>query len=339
MDGDEDPRAAAGERRVERGPVDGGVVAQQPLGELRRRRARSAVVLDEAGVDGEPVQREARGQLGRVGAQVALAHLAAALRGRVQHVAEQQRLLARREAQRSGAPQRVDLVLARGEERGDGVDAGVNAGQQRAGSGAPAPCVPASAPASSVASASKAASARVAAAGGDLRRQPEAVTPRGRQVAHADEQRGSGGRTGARQGGCRPAARGVAARTRPRRAGTAFAHVAVQQRFERRADGGVARASAAGVEALRARPHAAAPSAPATPRGRPPRRARAARARRPRRASGLTSVSFSATRPSSRVRPTIARPERSSARCAATLTASTAAAGSAAPGGASETRR
>ena len=59
MDGQQHALAEVGERGVERRAVDRRVVAQQPLGELRRGRAGGAVVLDERGIDRQPVQREA----------------------------------------------------------------------------------------------------------------------------------------------------------------------------------------------------------------------------------------------------------------------------------------
>ena len=70
VDGQQHALAETGQRLVQRRAVDGGVVAQQPLGELGGGRSRRAVLLDERGIDGEPAQRETALALGRVGLDV-----------------------------------------------------------------------------------------------------------------------------------------------------------------------------------------------------------------------------------------------------------------------------
>ena len=104
-------RARRARRRVQ--AIDVGVVAQHAP-RARRLRAGRAVVLDGAALDRQPVQLEARAELGRVRGDRGRAHLAATLRRRVQQVAEQQRLLGVGEPQRRGAPQRLDLAVAGG---------------------------------------------------------------------------------------------------------------------------------------------------------------------------------------------------------------------------------
>ena len=91
-------------------------LAAELLREPRRGRARRAVVLDVGGVHREPVQREPRLKLRRVGREAA----AQALRRGVERVAEHERLVGVDERERFGREQPVQV-------RGAGLDVGADA--------------------------------------------------------------------------------------------------------------------------------------------------------------------------------------------------------------------
>ncbi len=249
MDRQQHARPEVRQRRVERGAVDGRVLAQELLGELGRGRAGRAVVLDERGIDGQPVQREARLRLGRVGGDLRRVELPAALGGRVRHVAEQPGLLAVDEAQRSGAPEAIDVLPARVEERAHGGDALPDPRQQERRIG------PARAWRGDVVVVNGDRRAelvgehahervdrddpRLAARHRDVHGGAKAVAVRGREMAHAGED----GRALVREGEHRDELVALLRELGDARSGdraplATFTRVAVQQRLGGRADGG-----------------------------------------------------------------------------------------------------
>ena len=145
----------------------------------------------------------------------------------MQHVAEQQRVLALDEAQRSGAEELVDVALAGLEERADRLGARADPVQHGGRIGVLHELA-AEHPGDDV----EAHRRRAAARDRELDGQPEAVAPRRRQVRDRSQQRGA--RILERQRGD---LRRGAARRRGRALGrdrlpvAALPHVAVQERF------------------------------------------------------------------------------------------------------------
>ena len=199
MDRQQHALAEALQRGVERRAVDGRVVTQQALGEDGGGAVGRAVLLDDRRVDGEPLQREARLALRCVGGDRVGPHAPATQRRRMGQVADQARLLGVDEAQRGGAPERVDLVGPRVEGGAHRADALADARQQQGRVGT-----------AQVARGHLGAGVRLAelvgehrherlqrdhprlAAGHrDLGRRAEAVAVRRREVADAGEDRGA----------------------------------------------------------------------------------------------------------------------------------------------------